>query len=185
MTCLTNDSKKQSKIGRYQQIHDLNTKKMFLFTLTREEEKSVLMDWEEGERVLKYLYYTIAEENSHYSQAPNVLYINFWQIPLQTKALDRCFSRNVLPFFSFFFFLAVGILFLAFCDLSWHQYAWQMRFHCVCVWWLRGWGEAGSNTAQTSSFLHIHDRLSVKHCKDPDLWSVKARVWKIEIPSGN
>ena len=27
MTCLTNDSKKQSKIGRYQQIHDLNTKK--------------------------------------------------------------------------------------------------------------------------------------------------------------
>lgn len=104
MTCLTNDSKKQSKIGRYQQIHDLNTKKMFLFTLTREEEKSVLMDWEEGERVLKYLYYTIAEENSHYSQATKVLYINFWQIPLQTKALDRCFSRNVLPFFSFFFF---------------------------------------------------------------------------------
>ena len=151
--------------------------------MTGEEEKSVLMDWEEGERVLKYLYYTIAEENSHYSQAPNVLYINFWQIPLQTEALDRCLSRNVSPFFSLFF-CALGISFLAFCDLSWHQYAWQMRFHCVCVV-VEGVGEAGSNTVQTSSFLYIHDRLSVKHCKDPDLWSVKARVWKIEIPSGN
>lgn len=153
---------------------------------------SVHFDWRGGEKCAnglrgggegpKYLYYTIAEENSHYSQAPNVLYINFWQIPLQTKALDRCFSRNVSPFFSLF--LALGISFLAFViypDTS-MQDRWDST---VCVWWLRGWGEAGSNTAQTSSFLHIHDRLSVKHCKDPDLWSVKARVWKIEIPSGN
>lgn len=184
MTCLTNDSKKQSKIGRYQQIHDLNTKKMFLFTLTGEEEKSVLMDWEEGESVLKYLYYTIAEENSHYSQATKVLYINFWQIPLQTKALDRCFSRNVSPFFSFLFFWLLVFhfwLFVIYPDTSMKD-RWDST---VCVWWLRRWGEAGSNTAQTSSFLHIHDRLSVKHCKDSDLWSVKARVWKIEIPSGN
>lgn len=182
MTCLTNDSKKQSKIGRYQQIHDLNTKKMFLFTLTGEEEKSVLMDWKEGERVLKYLYCTIAEENTVKPQmyCTSISDKYHFKQKLWTGALVEMFHHSFL-----FFFLALGISFLAFCDLSWHQYARQMRFHCVCVWWLRGWGEAGSNTAQTSSFLHIHDRLSVKHCKDPDLWSVKARVWKIEIPSGN
>ena len=124
---------------------------MFLFTLTGEEEKSVLMDWKEGERVLKYLYCTKAEENTVKPQmyCTSISDKYHFKQKLWTGALVEMFYHSFLFFFFGSWYFIFGFL-------------WFIRTPvcmtdeiplCVCVWWLRGWGEAGSNTAQTSSFF--------------------------------